>query len=140
MNLKFQYNLENIDWQRVADILKSVNMGYYDASIHKEAFENSYSVVFVFDEDTLIGFGRTISDGAYQGAIYDVAVLDEYQGHSIGKKIMNKLIDDIKNCNIILYSAVGREGFYEKLNFRKMKTGMAMFSKADIMKEKGFTE
>lgn len=140
MNLKFQYNLENIDWQRIPDILKSVNMGYYDASVHKKAFENSYSVVFVFDEDTLIGFGRTISDGAYQGAIYDVAVLDEYQGHSIGKKIMKKLIDDIKNCNIILYSAVGREGFYEKLNFRKMKTGMAMFSNADIMKEKGFTE
>ncbi len=140
MNLRFESNLENIDWNRVRDILKEVSMGYYEASIHEKAFKNSYSVVFVFDEDILIGFGRSISDGAYQGAIYDVAVLDEYQGYGIGKKIISKLVKDMPNCNIILYSAVDKERFYENMNFRRMKTGMAMFSNSKIMKEKGFTE
>lgn len=140
MNLRFEYDLENIDWNRVVEILKEANMAHYEASIHKKAFENSYSVVFVFDQDILIGFGRAISDGAYQGAIYDVAVLDAYQGRGVGRKIVEKLIENMSNCNIILYSAVGKEIFYERMNFRKMKTGMAIFSNSKAMKEKGFTE
>jgi hypothetical protein len=39
-----------------------------------------------------------------------------------------------------LYASPGKEKFYETLHFQKMKTGMAHFSKADAMAEKGFTE
>ena len=39
---------------------------------------------------SLIGFGRAISDGEYQGAIYDVAVLPENQGKGVGRVIKKK--------------------------------------------------
>lgn len=140
MEIKVQYNCLNIDWNNVCEILKKVGMGYFDGEVHKKAFENSEVVVFVFDEDKLIGFGRAISDGTFQGAIYDVAILPEYQGKGIGKLIINIIIETIPQCNFILYASPGKEQFYEKLNFRKMKTGMALFKNAEKMQIRGFTE
>ena len=43
-------------------------------------------------------------------------------------------------CNFILYASIGKEPFYEKEKYRKMKTGMALFQNMEKMKEKGFTE
>lgn len=138
MNLKIQYNCLNIDWNYVSEILKIVGMGSFGGEVHKKAFENSYTVVFAFDDDKLIGFGRAISDGTYEAAIYDVAVLPEYQAKKVGATIVNSILKCIPQCTTILYSSPGKEGFYEKLNLKKMKTGMALFSNEEIMQNKGF--
>jgi len=140
MNLRIQLDTTNINWDLVVDILQKVGMGYHTAEIHQRAFNNSHTVVFVFDEDNLIGFGRAISDGEYQAAIYDVAVLPSYQGRGIGKTIIRTIVEDIPNCNFILYTSPGKEKFYEKENFKRMKTGMALFVNAEKMNGKGFTE
>lgn len=140
MNLRFQYDCLNIDFNYVTETLKSVGMGYFNEEIHKKAFENSYTVLFIFDNEKIIGFGRAISDGAYQGGIYDVAVIPEYQGKGIGKLIVENILKTIPQCNVILYAAPGKEVFYEKLGFKRMKTGMALFLSEEKMKEKGFIE
>ncbi|AET68401.1 acetyltransferase [Desulfosporosinus orientis DSM 765] len=140
MNLKIQFDCANINWDLVSGTLKMVGMATYAAEIHKKAFENSHTVVFIFDDDRLIGFGRAISDGAYQGAIYDVAILPEYQGQGIGRMIVDSIKKSLQNCNLILYAAPGKEQFYEKLNFKRMKTGMALFCNAADMQKRGFTE
>ncbi|EQB90444.1 ribosomal protein S18 acetylase RimI-like enzyme [Clostridium punense] len=140
MELKVQYDCSNIDFQYITDTLKTVGMGYFDAITHKKAFENSYTVVFIFDNEKLIGFGRGISDGAYQAGIYDVAVIPEYQGKGIGKIIVDSILKTIPQCNVILYAAPGKDAFYEKLGFRRMKTGMALFLNSERMQEKGFTD
>ncbi|MHC1683082.1 MAG: GNAT family N-acetyltransferase [Clostridiaceae bacterium] len=139
MKLTIQYNCLNINWNYVSETLKKVGMAYFEDEVHKKAFENSHTVVFVFDEDKLIGFGRAISDGVYQAAIYDVAVLPEYQGKNIGSIIINAILECIPQCSFILYASPGKEIFYEKLNFRKMKTGMALFRNAEKMQSRGFT-
>ena len=140
MNLELRYDCKNIDWNKVSTILKTVGMANYEGAVHKKAFENSHTVVFVFDYGELIGFGRAISDGVYQGAIYDVAVSPEYQGKKIGAKIVNSILESLPNCNVILYASPGKENFYEKSNFRKMKTGMALFINKEKMQAKGFIE
>ena len=140
MNLRWQFDTTDIHWDMVVEILQQVNMANYTGEIHKAAFTNSYAVVFVFEDENLIGFGRAISDGAYQAAIYDVAVLPDYQGKGIGKLILQQIVEKCPQCNIILYSSPGKEQFYETLNFRRMKTGMALFTNREKMKEKGFTE
>ncbi len=88
----------------------------------------------------MIGFGRAISDGAYQAAIYDVAVNPEFQKKGLGNIIIENILERLPECNIILYASPGKEGFYIKNDFRKMKTGMALFTNAQTMSEKGFTE
>jgi len=140
MSLKIQIDCSNINWDIVSQTLKIVGMASFTAEIHKKAFENSHTVVFIFDEDKLIGFGRALSDGAYQAAIYDIAILPEYQGKGIGRIIVNSIRKLLPKCNLILYAAPGKEKFYEKLEFKKMKTGMALFCNATEMQKKGFTE
>ena len=140
MNIKIQYNCLDINWNDVSNILKEVGMSYFEENVHKKAFENSHTVIFAFGDDTLIGFGRAISDGVYQAAIYDVAVLPEYQGKKIGATIIDSILKLIPTCNAILYASPGKEIFYEKQNFKKMKTGMALFINSEKMKMKGFTE
>jgi ribosomal protein S18 acetylase RimI-like enzyme len=140
MEVDVKQDCAEVDWSVISETLKRVGMAYYEPDVHRKAFEASHTTVFVYHADRLIGFGRAISDGAYQAAIYDCAVLPEFQGKGIGKIILKSILSRISNCNVILYATPGKEGFYQKLGFRKMKTGMAHFKKSESMKERGFTE
>jgi len=140
MNLRLQLDTTNVNWDLVVDILQKVGMAYHTNEIHERAFNNSHTVVFMFDEQNLVGFGRALSDGEYQAAIYDVAVLPNYQGKGIGKIIIQTIVENIPNCNFILYASPGKEKFYEKENFKRMKTGMALFINSERMQRNGFTE
>jgi ribosomal protein S18 acetylase RimI-like enzyme len=139
-SLDFKFDCSGVDWKVVSETLKEVGMAYKEPTLHQTAFANSFVTVFVRQGSQLIGFGRALSDGAYQAAIYDVAIVPEFQGKGVGTAIMRSILDRLPQCNVILYASIGKEGFYETLGFRKMKTGMAFFVKAEEMKKKGFTE
>jgi ribosomal protein S18 acetylase RimI-like enzyme len=138
MKLKIITDCSRIDWHIVADSLRKVGMAYHEPEVHKRAFEASHTTIFIYEESQLIGFGRAISDGEYQGAIYDVAVMPEAQGKGIGKVIIQEILNRLPNCNIILYATPGMQGFYKKLGFGSMKTGMALFTSPQAMER--FTE
>lgn len=140
MNLVFRTDTAGIDWELVVAVLRETGMANYTAERHRQAFEHSHTVVFAFDNEKMIGFGRALSDGAYQAAIYDVAVMPEYQGKGVGKIIIDKIVQNCRDCSFILYAAPGKELFYEKLNFRRMKTGMALFTDREKMITRGFTD
>ena len=95
MDIRVENDCYNIDWNHIKEILKAAGMSYFDEDTHKKAFENSYSTVFIYDGNELIGFGRSISDGVYQAAIYDVAVLPSYQGSGIGRIIINNIFNEL---------------------------------------------
>ncbi len=135
MGLKIKTDCSEVDWQAIADLLKKVGMAYHEPEVHQRAFEASHTTVFIYEESQLIGFGRAISDGEYQGAIYDVAVLPEAQGKGVGKLIVQTILDRLSNCNLILYATPGMEGFYKKLGFGLMKTGMAVFTNPQAMEK-----
>jgi ribosomal protein S18 acetylase RimI-like enzyme len=140
MKITYSRECSNIDWNEIPKVLSAAGMSYSDSEVHKKAFNNSYITVFAFDAENLIGFGRAISDGVYQAAIYDLAILPEYQGKGIGKELLKKITESIPNCNYILYAAPGKEGFYEKSNFKKMRTAMGLFNNAEEKREKGYIE
>jgi ribosomal protein S18 acetylase RimI-like enzyme len=140
MEITVRNDCVGVDWQTVSDTLRSVGMGHYEPKRHKRAFEASHTKIFLYDADKLVGFGRAISDGAYQAAVYDCAVAVEYQGKGIGRIIMRNILSKLQDCNVILYASPGKEGFYQKFGFRKMKTGMAKFVRSESMQERGFTE
>ncbi len=140
MEVDVKQDCAGVDWKTVSEILKCVGMAYHEPDVHRRAFEASHTTVFVYHADRLIGFGRAISDGAYQAAIYDCAVITEFQGKGIGSTIMKNILPRISHCNVILYATPGKEGFYQTHGFRKMRTGMAHFKKGVAMRERGFTE
>ena len=140
MEIDIRFDCSGVDWKVVSETLRRVGMAYYEPSIHRKAFENSYITVFIYRDNHLIGFGRAISDGAYQAAIYDLAVIPEFQKKGIGATIIENILSRLSQCNVILYASPGKEEFYRRLGMRQMKTGMAIFRNAGEMKEKGFTE
>jgi ribosomal protein S18 acetylase RimI-like enzyme len=140
MEFETRFDCNGVDWQLVAETLKKVGMAHLEPDAHRKAFEASHTVVFVYCGAQLIGFGRAISDGVYQAAVYDVAILPEFQGRGLGRTIMTSILSRISGCNIILYASIGKEGFYRTLGMRKMKTGMALFKNVEAMAAKGFTD
>ena len=117
MEFEIQRDCAGVDWEKVSETLKRVGMAYYEPDVQQRAFEASYSTVFVYRGDRLIGFGRAISDGAYQAAIYDCAVLPELQGRGIGRLIMENIMRQISHCNVILYASPEKKGFIGNTGF-----------------------
>ena len=140
MEIDIRYDCSGIDWTTVSETLKRAGMAYDEPDIHRRAFEASHTTVFAYHAGQLIGFGRAISDGVYQAAVYDVAVAPEFQRKGIGTAIMKNILARLSLCNIILYASPGKEEFYKTLGLRKMKTGMALFRKATAMAARGFTD
>lgn len=140
MNLIIKFELDNVDWQEVSSLIEVAGLSSSEPDICQKAFLGSRVTVFVYDNDRLIGVARAISDGVKQAAIYDVAVLPEYQGKGIGRILVDNITSRLPGCNFILYSNTGKEDFYRKIGFKLMKTGMAKFVNAQRAKEKGFTE
>jgi GNAT superfamily N-acetyltransferase len=138
MDYTLQEHCENIDWTLVRDSLKNAGMAYCEPEMHEKAFRNSIAVVFVFQDERMIGFGRAIGDGAYQAALYDIVVVPPCQGRGVGRMIMETILRTVSPCNVILYANPGKEGFYAKLGFRLMKTGLALFLNPVRMEQRGF--
>ena len=140
MNVELKFDCAGVDWAFVSETLRRVGMASRAPELHRKAFEASHTVVFAYADGRPVGFGRAISDGAYQAAVYEMAVVPEFQKQGVGAKIMRAILDRLPGCNVILYASPGKEDFYRKLGLRRMKTGMARFQRPDAMAQKGFTE
>ena len=60
MNLRLQFDITDIDWDLVVEILRIAGMAYYSPERHMKAFANSHHVVFVFEisfDELLITWG-----------------------------------------------------------------------------------
>ena len=140
MNLELKYDCANVDWAFVSATLRRVGMATRPPELLQQAFAASAVVVFAYVDGQPVGFGRAISDGVYQAAIYEMAIVPEFQKQGIGSRIMRAILERLPGCNVILYASPGKEDFYRKLGLRRMKTGMARFQNPDAMAQKGFTE
>ena len=140
MEVTLQLDCSGVDWNEVYETLKRVGMAHFSPELHRKAFEASQATVFAYSENRLVGFARALSDGVCQTAIYDVAVVPEFQRRGIGAQLMKALLSRFEHHNVILYASPGKEEFYRTLGMRKLKTGMARFPDAEVRAKKGFTE
>jgi GNAT superfamily N-acetyltransferase len=140
MIYRFQEDCEDVNWHGVRDLLRESGMGHHDHALHRQAFRNSEAVVFVWHGERMIGFGRAISDGAYQAALYDMVVAADHRGRGLGKRILEMILKRLGPCNVILYASPGREGFYETMGFGRLKTGMGRFLQQEEKRDRGFVD
>jgi aralkylamine N-acetyltransferase len=132
MSIALSENLEGVDWVRLAEVFERAPLAVRDPAKIQEAFQNSQIRCFVWDKGDLIGAGRALSDGVWTTVILDVVLLPEYQGQGIGTAIMKFLTERSKAAKVLLYSAPGKEGFYAKLGYRKLKTAMAKYAEPEL--------
>ena len=72
----------------------------------------------VYHNDEQIGFGRAVTDHAVVYYLADIFILPEYQGHGIGKKLMQFILghEDLTGMRGILTTQTGHT-FYEQFGF-----------------------
>ncbi len=140
--IEYSTDLNRVNWHDAVDVFARAPLGSRprDPEQLKRAFEASYAVILAYDSGKLIGLGRALCDGEYQAALYDIVLLPEYQGQGLGIEIMQGLCDQIPVDNIILFAVPGREGFYEKCGFKKMRTAMARMNPYMSAPEAGYLE
>ena len=131
------YDQSTINWEELCELYKIAPLGIKVLDDLKLSFSNSRFKCFIFDGGNLVGVGRALADGKDCSYICDIAVHREYQGIGLGKKIVQSLIEQSHDHKkIILYANSGKEGFYYKLGFKRMKTAMAIFqNEEDAIKQ-----
>ena len=128
MVLEWIFSSETLDWDELSALYLAAPLGQKDPADLQVAFTNSMFKCFVYDAGRLIAAGRALADGRDCSYICDVAVHPDYQGQGIGRDVVLKLVDLSKDHKkIILYAAPGKEPFYRKLGFKRMRTAMAIF-------------
>ncbi|GAB1770236.1 GNAT family N-acetyltransferase [Priestia megaterium] len=136
MKVSFLNSIENVEWSRMKEIYHSVGWTNHNEEKIKKVFQSSNVVVIAYDKDNIVGFGRTLSDGVFNAAIYDVVVDEHYQNKEIGQQIIENLLAQFKDISCVhLVSTAGNEEFYKKAGFRKMKTGMARYLNPSLAEE-----
>lgn len=89
----------------------------------------------------LVAAGRALADGADCSYICDIAVLPSHQGTGVGKDMVGRLIEQSRgHRKIILYSVPGKEPFYRKFGFLRMRTAMAIFENQQQQIERGYLD
>jgi len=141
--ISYTTDIKKVDWDQAATVFERAPLGKKrrDPERLRKAFEASQAVIFMFDSEKLIGLARALCDGQYQAAIYDVVLLPEYQRKGIGKEMIKRLREQLPVGNIILYAVPGRESFYARLGFKKMRTAMAVLNLSQMAgQESGYLE
>lgn len=111
-----------IDWSAFCALFQRAGLGERKPAVAQAVFAGSYACCFAWDGATLIGAARAISDGVNSSVVYDVVVEPTYQGQGVGRQLMHNLLGRLPKRSVMLVSVHGKEGFYRKLGFRKLRT------------------
>jgi aralkylamine N-acetyltransferase len=144
-NIELSDEIDTVDWDRLAEVFERAPLGKRDPAVLRQTFHNSGVRCFALDRAApeigrIVGAGRAITDGILFALILDVVVLPEFQGKGIGRRIMQFLADRSRAGNILLHAVPGKEGFYRKLGYRRMKTAMGLFIDPEEQQQAGYLE
>ena len=128
MPLTWTSATDALDWHELAALYRAAPLGDKSPQGLATAFDHSMFKFLVYDDGALVGAGRALADGVDCAYICDVAVLPSHQGTGLGRQIVSRLVEASRgHRKIILYAEPGKEGFYRKFGFLRMKTAMAIF-------------
>ncbi len=139
MALDWRHTTDGIDWDELSALYRDAPLGDKPPDLLRTVFGNSLFKCFVFEGGRLVGAGRALADGADCAYLCDIAVLPSHQGTGLGKQIVAHLVERSRgHRKIILYAVPGKEPFYRKFGFLRMKTAMAIFSNPQQQLERGY--
>lgn len=139
MPLTWSDRTDAIDWHELAELYRVAPLAHKEPELLRTAFANSMYKRFAFEDGKLVAAGRVLADGVDVAYLCDVALLPSHQGRGLGKQIVSDLLALAHGHEkIILYAALGKEGFYRRLGFRRMSTAMAIFEDQALAASRGY--
>jgi hypothetical protein len=85
MTIRIQNNDSDVSWTDLASLFEAVRWGRREPDNLRSAFGKSTFKCFAFDDDRLVGFGRTIDDGKYMATVVDMIVHPRLSAARIGR-------------------------------------------------------
>jgi|GEM_PF-410887 len=113
------------DKRQLAALFEAAALGQRSPEEIVKAFENSRYTVFALRRGRLVGAGRAFGDEVDCAVICDLAVHPDLQANGLGDRILETLKRKVRHhLRIMLYAKPGKESFYLKRGFSRMKTAM----------------
>ena len=107
----------------MSDIFEAVGWGRRNQRELKQSFEKSSYVRIAYDNEKIVGFGRTVDDGQYYALIADVLIDPEYQRKGIGATILKELKDELEEYRFTtLTAAPEKDVFYQSQGWKKQNS------------------
>ena len=110
----------------IGDLRRSVGWPGMD-DYYNNPLMTSYFHIACYDDDRLIGYVDTVSNGLTDAYIQDLMVHPDYHGKGIGTDLMNQIIARLKEKNIFMISVIyGTEelaSFYKRFGFFQVLCG-----------------
>jgi len=139
--LVWSHTLDDVDWNELSALYLAAPLGNKSPANLQTAFTNSLFKCFVHEDGKLVGVGRALADGVDCSYLCDIALLPSHQGIGLGQQIVSKLVDLSRgHKKIILYALPGKEPFYKRFGFKRMKTAMAIFENQAQALERGYVD
>lgn len=120
----YKFN-EKVSAKALADLRSSVGWSRMESE-YKSPLLTSYYHIAVCEDEKLIWYIDSVSNGVTDAYIQDLMVSPEHQGKGIGTALMNKMIEYLKEKRIYMISVIYDESlkpFYERFGFYNMLCG-----------------
>jgi len=107
-----------------------INRPIADETRIRNMYANSNLVVTAWEEGSLVGVARSLTDHCYACYLSDLAVEKAYQGLGVGKKLVEITLETIGDqTTLLLLSAPSAMGYYPKLGFERIENGFILHRK-----------
>ena len=141
MTVEWSDTAEGVDWKALSEMYRLAPLGNKSPEWLETAFANSMFKCFVRQDGAVVAAGRAVADGVDCAYLCDIAVHPGHQGTGLGKEIIRRLVERCRgHRKIILYAVPGKEPFYGKFGFRRMRTAMAIFENPEQAAGGGYIE
>ena len=139
MTFEWKLSTDGINWEELSALYRAAPLGDKNQSHLRKVFSNSMFTCFIYEGMRLVAAGRALADGGDCSYICDIAVLPSHQGMGLGKQVVNHLVEASQgHKKIILYAVPGKEPFYRRFGFLRMKTAMAIFENQQQQLKSGY--
>ena len=101
-----------------------INRPIRDLDRIKQMYEHANLIITAWDDDTLVGIARSLTDFCYCCYLSDLAISREYQHRGIGKKLVELTKEEVgEKTSLILVSAPTATDFYVNIGMEHIESG-----------------
>jgi ribosomal protein S18 acetylase RimI-like enzyme len=118
--IEYRDGTQDVDLRQIVHLFESVGWHHRtrDPERLAQMVRGSTYGVSALDGDTLVGFVRAISDGAFNGYVSTIAVLPAYQRRGIGRELIHRLLEGRDLIQFVLHADPPVHAFYLRCGFR----------------------
>ncbi|HEX9997952.1 MAG TPA: GNAT family N-acetyltransferase [Abditibacterium sp.] len=125
MALEIKTDLENVDWERLAEVFRRSFNGIQTAELIETVFRRSYATRIGLYNGQIVGGVYAFSDGVLDATVHGLCVHPDFQKFGFGRAIMESLMEEFgPHIAVLLTAEAAHQPIYRKFGFRPLKTAM----------------